>query len=137
MNKIKYGLDLIKIMSLFESATGAKLKDAIDGESLIFVVHESDMGKAIGKNGSNVRNLERMLNKKIKIVEFANDAAQFARNLAAPLQLKNAEEKDGILSLYCSDTKTRALIIGRDRKNISLLAEIIKRYFDVKDVKVL
>ena len=137
MNKIKYNLDLIKIMSLFESATGAKLKDAIDGESLIFVVEESEMGKAIGRNGSNVRKLESMLNRRIRIVEFADDAPKFARNLAAPLQLKDVEYNEGALSLYCADTRTRAMLIGRDRKNIGLLTNIIKRYFDIREIKVL
>ncbi len=136
MTKIKYDLELIKIMPLFESVTGAKLKDAISGDSLIFIVQENEIGKAIGKNGANVRRVENMLKKNVKIVEFRNDVAQFARNVAFPFELKNVEQKDGVLYLQCGDTKTRGMLIGRDRKNINFIGGIIKRYFDVKEIKV-
>ena len=58
----------MKIMSLFETLTQAKLKDCIFDERIIFIVEENQIGKAIGKNGVNVRKIESALNKKVKIV---------------------------------------------------------------------
>jgi len=138
MEKIKYDSDLMKIISIFESATGARLKDAISAEgSLILIVQEGDMGRAIGKNGSNIRKMENLLKKKIKVAEFSSDTSRFAENLMMPLQAKNIEVLDGVISIYCNDTKTRAMLIGRERSNINFITGILRRYFEVKEVKVL
>jgi len=134
--KIKYDSDLMKIMSLFESMTGAKLKDAILNDGLIFVVQENDMGKAIGKNGVNVKRLERMLKKRIRIIEFSDKLIEFVRNVVAPVRLRNISFEDGIVSLECNDTKSKGIIIGRDRKNINFLTSVLNRYFEVSEVKV-
>lgn len=136
MIKIKYDLDLIKYMSFFESITGAKLKDCIlsDG-TLTFVVQEGQAGRAIGKNGSNIRKIEGALNKKVRVVEFDAGLMKFISNLIYPLEAELSEE-EGVVMLRSRDTKTKALLIGRDSQNIRKTGEIVRRYFDVKKVKV-
>ena len=77
-----------------------------------------------------------MLKKKIKVVEFNSDVLQFIKNLLYPLQTTNIENNDGSVAITGPDTKTKALIIGRDKQNLNNLIAIVKRYFDVKDIKV-
>lgn len=136
MSKIKYDINIMKYMQLFESLTRAKLKDCISDEQLIFIVEENEIGKAIGKGGSNVRRLEGLLKKKIKIVEFSADVTQFIRNLAMPLQIKDIIQEENIITITGPDTKTKGLLIGRERKNLDTMKGIVSRYFDVEDIKV-
>lgn len=136
MSKIKYNIDLMKYMQLFENLTRAKLKDCIANEHLTFIVEENEIGKAIGKKGSNVRRLEELLKKKIKIVEFNPDVKQFIRNFVMPLQVKDVTEENGIITIAGFDTKTKGLLIGRERKNLKNLKDIVGRYFKVEDIKV-
>ena len=136
MSKIKYDITVMNYMKLFENITRAKLRDCISNEQLIFVVEENEIGKAIGKNGSNVRRLEGMLNKKIKIVEFSPDVKQFIRNFVMPLQVNDITEEGGVINIAGPDTKTKGLLIGRDRKNLDNLKKIVSRYFKVEDIKV-
>lgn len=136
MSKIKYNIDLMKFMQLFESLTRAKLKDCIENEQLIFIVEENEIGKAIGKGGSNVRRLEGLLKKKIKIVEFSSDIKQFIRNFVMPLQVANINEENNIITIFGPDTKTKGLLIGRERKNLENLKDIARRYFEIEDIKV-
>lgn len=136
MSKIKYTIELMKYMQLFENLTRAKLKDCIINDQLIFIVEENEIGKAIGKGGSNVRRLEGLFNKKIKIVEFSPDARQFIRNFVMPLQVNDINEENNIITIAGPDTKTRGLLIGRDRKNLETLKDIVGRYFKVDDIKV-
>ena len=124
-------------MAFFESKTGAKVKDCIPNDKLIFIIGENEMGRAIGKNGANIKKMERLLKKKIKLTEFSNDALQFARNLAYPAEISDAKIEDGVITLSGRDTATRAMLIGRERQNINHLTEIVKRYFDVKEIKVI
>lgn len=136
MEKIKYDATLMKYISLFESLTGAKAKDCIANEHILFIVHENEMGKAIGKHGSNIKRIEGMLNKNIRLVEFSNDIVQFIQNLMYPLIAKEIKEENGIVSICCHDTKTKGMLIGRDRHNINSISDIVKRYFKVSEIKV-
>jgi len=134
--RIKYNLDVMRYMSLFESLTGAKVKDCIVNDIVLFVVHENEMGKAIGKQGSNIKRVENTLKKKIKLVEFNNDVSQFVQNLISPLKAKEIKEEGMIVTIYGEDTKTKGILIGRDRHNINSTNDIVKRYFKVEEVKV-
>ena len=136
MNKIKYNSDLMKLMTIFESMTGAKVKDCIVNEKLIFVMEENEMGKAIGKNGVNIKRMENMLKKKIKLVEFSNDVLQFVKNVIYPIKVSEITQEDNVIKIHGKDTSTKAMIIGRERRNINHLSDIVKRYFDIKEIKV-
>ena len=136
MIKAKYNSDSMKLIALFESMTGAQVKDCILNEKLMFVVEENEMGKAIGKNGMHIKKLESMMKKKIRLVEFSKDLAQFIKNLAHPIEISNIENDDGKITLFGKDTSTRAMLIGRERQNINHIKEIAQRYFDVKEIKV-
>ena len=41
-----------------------------------------------------------------------------------------------IVTIYGEDTRTKGLLIGRDRRNINSTNDIVKRYFKVEEVKV-
>jgi N utilization substance protein A len=134
--RIKYNSDVMKYISLFESLTGAKVKDCVANDSILFIVHENEMGRAIGKSGSNIKRAENALKKKLRLVEFSNDILQFVQNLIYPFKAKEIKEEEGIITIYADDTKTRGMLIGRDRHNINSITEIVKRYFDITEIKV-
>lgn len=134
--KIKYDIDVMKFISLFESITKAKTKDCIVGDRVVFIVHENEIGKAIGKNGINVKKIENILKKKVKIVEFSPDVLQFIKNMTYPLKVKDVVNEDNVITITGADTKTRALLIGRDSQNLVNLKNIVKRYFPVEGIKV-
>ena len=123
-------------ISLFESLTGAKVKDCIANDNITFIVHENEMGKAIGKEGSNIKRVENTFKKKIRLAEFNNDVCQFVKNLIYPIKAKEIKEEDGIVTIYGNDTKTKGMLIGRDRHNINLISGIVKRYFKISEIKV-
>ena len=149
MNKIKYDSESMKLITLFESMTGAKVKDCISNadmrgsrrdslaNSLIFVMEENEMGRAIGKNGTNIKRMESKLRKKIKLVEFSSDVLQFARNIVYPIEISGIKQENNNLVISAKDTHTRAMLIGRERQNINHLSDIVKRYFDINKIKVM
>lgn len=138
MVKIKYDINVMKIISIFESATGAQLHDCfIQNEKIIFVVKQGQIGKALGKKGINIKKLENLLKKKIRIIEFNDDALQFVKNAVHPLQIKEISEEEGIITIIPPDSKTRGYLIGRGAANLRNTEAIIKRYFkDIKEIKV-
>lgn len=137
MNKIKFDSDLIGLMTLFESFTGAKVKDCIANEKLVFIIEKNDIGKAIGKNGANIKKMENAVKKKINLVEFSDDVLQFIKNITYPIEVAGIERDNGIIKIYGKDSSAKAMLIGRERQNINHLSSIVKRYFDVKEIRVL
>ncbi|MDP2750726.1 MAG: NusA-like transcription termination signal-binding factor [Nanoarchaeota archaeon] len=137
MERKKYDLNLIRIMSIFGATTNAQLKDAIDSdELLLFIVEENQIGKAVGKQGINVRKLEHAFNRKIKIVEFNADLKRFIENFVYPLSVREIREENKIVTIIGQDRKTNGLLIGRDAKNLNFLKDVVRRYFDVENIRV-
>jgi transcription termination/antitermination protein NusA len=135
MQKIVYSQELIGFITFFESMTHTNVKDCIEGQQLIFVVDPGEIGKAIGRQGSNVKRLEAAMNKKIKIVEFNPDVKEFVKNLISPLKA-DVREEDGLLLLSSDDTRTKSLLIGRNSQNLDNFESIVRRYFGDKKLKV-
>jgi len=127
----------MKFIALFENITRAKVKDCfVNGERLVFVVSPGFISKAIGKNGSNIKRLESMLKKKIKIVEYSEDKLRFIKNWLMPLKVTDIKEEDGIVTVTAPDTQTRGLMIGRSAQNLRGTEEVVRRYFEVKEIKI-
>ncbi|MBI2659238.1 NusA-like transcription termination signal-binding factor, partial [Candidatus Woesearchaeota archaeon] len=99
----------MKLITLFEFMTGAKVKDCISNDRLIFVMEENEMGKAIGKNGINIKRMENKLRKKVKLVEFSSDVLQFVRNMVYPIELSGIKQENNNLIISAKDTQARAM----------------------------
>ncbi|MBS3153393.1 NusA-like transcription termination signal-binding factor [Candidatus Woesearchaeota archaeon] len=124
-----YSNDTIQQINLFEKVTRCKVKDMhIHNEILIFIV--DDGAKAIGKSGKNVKRLSNLMKKKIKIVEFTDNKVSFINSLIYPLNVE-IEDKGKILEVK-GDTKTKALLIGRDGKNLKFYNTLLKKYFNIE-----
>ena len=137
VNMMKFDSESMELMAFFEANTGAMVKDCISSdEKLIFIIGENEMGKAIGKNGINIKKMERLLKKKIKLTEFSSDVLQFVRNLIYPAEVSDVRLEEGVVTVHGKDTSARAILIGRERSNINYLTGIVKRYFDIREMRV-
>lgn len=137
MARIKYDIDAMKFMSMFESMTGAKLKDCIISEGVItFIVEEGELGKAIGKKGSNVRRLENSFKKKIRISEFSDNLVKFIQNLTYPAKIEEVKRDDNTVIITAADSQSRGNLIGRGASILRAYEAIVKRYYDIEEIKV-
>ena len=134
--RIKYTKEILGSMKVFNAITHALLKDCFEVEgALYFVVVEGQAGKAIGKKGMNVKELQRQLNRKVKIVEFNQKPEELVKNMIYPLNVDEVVLEDNVVKLRSNDRQTKGLLMGRNAKNLNMLKGVVKRYFDV-DVKV-
>ncbi len=142
MTGIKLSGAEIGCMATFEKLTKAAPKDCIiDGErGVIFVVNSKDMGQAIGRKGSNLKNASRILKKNVGIVEYSHDPLIFIKNLLYPIKPKNIniEGRDSkTVAKISVERKDRALAIGSKGKNINRIKKIVTRHHDIDDVVIL
>lgn len=127
---------IIKFSSLFESLTGARLKDCFIDDIIIFVVEPGEVAKAVGKNGFMARRLEHILKAKVKIVEYADNLIIFIQKLVFPANVREVLLDDGICTIIPFDLHSRGLMIGRDAKNLRNYERIVQRYFKIEELKV-
>jgi N utilization substance protein A len=129
----------MQYLNIFSTITKVDAKDClVDKNNLLtFIVKENDLGRAVGKRGFKVKMLEKAVNRKIKILEFNPDLVTFVRNVIYPLQAKNIEVSEGIVTIEAADLKNRGLLIGRAAHNLRNFETVVKRHFEIKEIKVL
>ncbi|NQU98618.1 NusA-like transcription termination signal-binding factor [Candidatus Woesearchaeota archaeon] len=135
---VKYDLDLIRHINLFEKITRINVKECFYfKEKLTFMVNQGLMMKALGKNKMHLLKLEKLLSKQIRIIEYNENLLQFIQNLIAPLKVVKISEEDGVVTIIGPDTKTKGLMIGSKAKNLRETEEIVQKYFpELKEIKV-
>ena len=69
--------DLIQKINLFESLAKIRIKDIFNDNGLLIVVNFGDIGKAVGKQGFNIKRFSDMIRERVKIVEFNNNSILF------------------------------------------------------------
>ncbi len=130
---MKLTVDSINNINVFESLTGARVKDCIsDNGELVFLVEEGNVKQAIGTGNSNIIRLKRLLKKEIKVIGFSDDVKKFVRNLIYPVRADDMGIEDGTLTLFFNDNISKGKVFGRGRENLKKINDIVKKYFDVE-----
>lgn len=133
-------------ISLFQKVTKSKVKDCFEDnfKQLTFCVQPGELFKALGKNGSTIKKLDSLFKRKLKIIEYNPKLEKFVENLCYPNKIKAVEFSDETLwdenkktvRVVPEDVKSRGYIIGKDASNLRNIESIVKRYFDIDEIKV-
>jgi N utilization substance protein A len=134
----------LQLMAQFEELTGAGSRDCIvddQNDRLVFVINPGDMGRAIGKKGSTIKSVSDTLGKRIEVVEYSSDPAQFLKNCFLPakvldVDIREEDEDDGRVAYVDVHEEDRGLAIGKAGKNIIKAKQLALRQHDIADVKL-
>lgn len=121
----------IQLMNVFESLTKARVIDCFELEdSINFLVHDGDLGKAIGKGGVTIANARKKLNKRISVFEDSENPADFIIKACHPV--KAHPTIDGKSVRIDVPRSHRENISG---KQIRIIKELIKRKLNAENVE--
>lgn len=133
-----YDTETIRLMTFFENATNVGVKDCFLDEgtnTAYFVVEEGKAGLAIGKNGSSIKRVENLIKKNVKIFEFSADVTVFVKNLIPQVLEVAVKNENGKTEVEIKvDRNDRAIVIGRDGKNLKLYKELLQRNYKINDL---
>ena len=142
--KIKLTPEEFSYLSLFQTITTAVSRDCIIDdkmERVIFVVHKGQMGMAIGKGGTNIKQLQNAITKKIELVEYADNPINFIKNIFNSNMVQDvriSERESGIKNaIVVVDMKKKGLVVGKDGRNVDKARMLAKRYFNINNVLIL
>lgn len=133
----------MRYIALFESITGASVRDCVIDEDLnriIFVIKEGDVGMAIGRRGKNIHLLEKMTGKKHEIIEHSDSPAQFIKNALKPARVREiriSERRDGkTIAVVAVNPRDKGVAIGKNGRNAERIRFLAKRYFQIQNVSI-
>jgi N utilization substance protein A len=142
--KIKLTSDELRLISLFQSITGANARDCIVDdkmERVIFIVNKGQMGLAIGKGGTTIRQLQNVVGKKVELVEYSDDPSEFIRNILNSEMINEVRINDRIdgtrQAVVIVDAKKKGVVVGREGRNAEKARLLAKRYFQISNVLIM
>lgn len=128
------------MLALLEKSTGAVGRDVLVSEDgIAFIVKPGDVGKVIGKGGSNIKKLRELLGKTVDVVEDNETVQGFVRNLFTPASITDVtlHEIDGKKSVQVKvDPAQKGLAIGKGGERAKRARRLAKRRFDIDDLKI-
>lgn len=128
----------MRYLNLFGKITQVRTRFCFKYNNLIvFCVPGSLVSRAIGENGKNIKRINEILGKRVKVVskpEGIHETKKFIEAIVSPVIFKDLEVKDNEIILTAG-SQSKAALIGRNRRRLHELQKISKDYFG-KELKI-
>jgi len=100
-------------------------------DRVIYVIKLGDMGLAIGKKGENIRKMQKVLGRRIEMVEYAEDEKTFIANIFKPAEVLTSLEDvaGGKINVVVGKKSDLGIAIGKGGSTIEKARLLVKRFF--------
>jgi len=128
----------IRNLNLFQRITLIKTRFCFSyNNTTFFCVPKSMLMKAIGREGRNVKTMNQILKRRIRIIpspDGISDIKRFIESIVNPVTFKDigVSENEVILN---AGSQSKAALIGRDKRRLIEMQGIIKDFFG-KDFRI-
>jgi N utilization substance protein A len=127
--------DDLNYFSQFERITGVTPNDyMIISDTIVFLVGEGLLGKAIGRNSKNIEMLKDIFKKRIIIIADSNEPELFLRNIFYKVNILATElrEAGGEKKFFLTiDENDRGIAIGKNGERIKMARTLLKKKFNM------
>ncbi len=137
---IKYTNDDIQNITTFENITKSHVVDyANENDTLYFVIKTDNFKKLIGKNGSNIKEIQKKMNQNLIIYKYSESIEQFTKNIInVPLKKIDITGNDQKKTISIEiEKRDKGLLIGRGGKNINIIKTFLKRQHNIDNIKII
>ncbi len=122
----------IRYLNLFGKITRVNTRFCFTyNQILVFCVPKKLISKAIGRGGQNIKKINEILRKRIRIVPIPQkiqDAEDFIKAVVSPVTFKDLKVNDNELILTAG-IQNKAALIGRNKRRFLEMQKILKNYF--------
>jgi len=132
-------MKFIRYLNLFEKITKIRSQHCFTYNlTIIFLVPQQLMARALGENGRNIRRLSDILEKRVKVIASPSgkeDIEKFILDIIYPVKVKGIEVKEeGVV--ISAGMQSKAALIGRNKARLNEMKNILNEYFSIKEVKI-
>jgi N utilization substance protein A len=132
---VEISQDDLGIINLFASICGVIPSDMVkEGKNYVFLVEPMMLGKAIGREGANIKRLRARLGGNVMIAKDAPGAEDFLRGFMNNIQILDIERREapGQVALFITIPDVqRGIAIGKEGMRIKSLKAIMKKKFGI------
>jgi N utilization substance protein A len=131
---VKLDTENIRTIVMFQKITKVHARDVLVGDNCVyFLVDPKMMGLAIGKNGSNIKEIRKIVEKNVKIFGYSKVPEDFIRNMVPKAKSIELASGSAVITVQPGD---KTAVIGKNGENIKAVKELVKRYFSINHVKL-
>ncbi len=127
----------IRYLNLFEKIMKVRTRFCFKyNETIVFCIPGHLISKAIGPEARNIKRMSRILGKRIKVIAVPKgnkDVKVFVKAVVSPTTFRGIEVKDN--EVIISGGSNKAALIGRNKRRLAEMQEIIKNFFG-KDYRI-
>ncbi len=134
-------MQLMRYINLFERTTRVQTKRVfVYNNQIIFAVPRFKVSLAIGKGAVNVKRLNEILRRKIKVVamplvDSSEEIGKFVEDVVAPVDFNKIEVR-GDSVVLTAGRQSKAALIGRGRLREKELGDVLKNFFGIAKLKI-
>lgn len=98
-------------------------------DRIIYIIKKGDMGLAIGKSGDNIKKMQKVLGRKVEMIEFDEDHETFIRNIFKPADIAEiVYREDGKkIDIILKSKSDLGIVIGKGGCNIEKARTVCRR----------
>jgi len=132
-------MQFIRYANLFGRVTRIRTNHCFEyNNTIVFAVPRRFVGQAIGEDNKNLKQLNHLIGKKVKIVPIPDgkeDIENFVSVIVSPAKFRAIEIKDGEAIMNAS-TQNKASLIGRNKVRLEEMEGILGQYFGVRKLRI-
>lgn len=134
-------MQLMRYINLFAKTTKVQTtKVFVYNNQIVFAIPKSKISVAIGKGAVNIRKMNEILRKKIKVVAMPTvddnkEIGKFIEAVVAPVEFNSVEIQENSVVINAG-RQSKAALIGRGRQREKELADVLKNFFGVVKLKI-
>ena len=134
-------MQLMRYINLFSKTTKVQTtKVFVYNNQIVFAVPKSKVSMAIGKGAINVRRMNEILRKKIKVVimpaiDDNEGIGKFVKETVAPIEFNKIEVKENSI-IVTAGRESKAALIGRNRTREKELSDVLKNFFHIGKLRI-
>jgi len=143
VSDVKYTIEDLNFMKLFQAVSGIYPRDIVQDQKFnrtIIVVDRGSMGASIGKSGQNIIYIKKVTGKDVVVVEYSDNMQDFIRGLIGQnvsFNINESTNSTGAKQITISvSPESKGLVFGIKGQNIEKIKLLLRRYFNVTQVKV-
>lgn len=107
---------------------------------IVYAVPKEKVSTAIGKNAINVKKLNDILRRKIKIVAMPSldnnsEIGKFVEDVVAPVEFNRIDVNNNSV-VITAGRNSKAALIGRNRIREKELSEVLKNFFHIGKLRI-
>ena len=123
----------LRYLNLFGKVTRVNTRYCFKyNEAIVFCVPMRFVSQAVGQQGKNIKKMNEILRKRIKVVakpRGIQDAKKFIEAVVSPVKFNELEIKDDEIVLTAG-SHSKAALIGRNKRRLLEMQSIVRDFFD-------